>query len=264
MYVENGKVTRQELLELARARVVTTAEVARMLRISRGRAARLAFELKRRGLLTRIQRGVYASVPLEVEPGSLRPDRFVAVQKALGEGYAFSHFSALALLGGEHNVRRSVHVVARDVRPRRRWVGEIAVQVRRIPTQAWIEDISVVRRGGSSLRVTTPERTLVDLAALPAAQQDYEEELAAFRCLLPRSDPGTLARELRRVRRRKTLARAGHLLRESGLAKGEFSKLLSVLRLRAAPAGPSYFGTEPKVPGNRFDPDFKLVYPGAT
>ncbi len=137
------------------------------------------------------------------------------------------------------------------------------MHVRRIPTEEWNSDTSLVRRGGSIVRVTTPERTLVDLAALPAAQQDYAEEVAAYRYLLPKSDPSTLARELAAVRRRKTLARAGHLLRASGVTTGELARLLTVLRNRVAQTGPSYFGTDPKAPGNRYDPEFKLVYPGA-
>jgi len=264
MYVDNRRVNRQDLLRLARARVVTTEELAGLFKVSSSRAARLAFDLKRRGLLTKVKRGVYASVPLDSDPEGFRPDQFIAVQKALGEGYAFSHFSALSLLGGERTVRRNLQVVARDVRPRNRRVGELTVHVRRLPNRMWNSDTSNVRRGGVSLRVTTPERTLIDLAALPAAQQDYEEEVAAYRYLLPRSDPAVLANEVQSVHQRKTLARVGHLLKVSGLARGELSTLVSELRGRVANTSPSYFGTDPKTTGNRFDPEFKLVYPGAT
>jgi len=262
--VDNRRVTRQDLLRLARARVITTEELGGLFSVSSSRAARIAFDLKRRGLLTKVKRGVYASVPLDTDPDRFRPDPFVAVQKALGEGYAFSHFSALSLLGGERTVRRNLQVVAPGVRPRNRRVGEVTVHIRRIPKGVWDSDTSDVRRGGVSLRVTRPERTLIDLAALPAAQQDYEEELAGYRYLLPRSDPAALAKEVRGVHQLKTLARVGHLIKASGHARGELATLVSELRARVANTSPSYFGTAPRSTGNRFDSEFKLVYPGAT
>jgi predicted transcriptional regulator of viral defense system len=263
MYVAKRRVNRQDLLRLARARVVTTEELGGLFNVSSSRAARIAFDLKRRGLLTKVKRGVYASVPLDTDPERFRPDQFVSVQKALGEGYAFSHFSALSLLGGERTVRRNLQVVARGARPRNRRVGELTVHIRSIAKRAWNSDTSDVRRGGVSVRVTTPERTLIDLAALPAAQQDYEEELAAYRYLLPRADLAALANDVRGVHQQKTLARVGHLIKASGHGRGELARLVSELRGRVANTSPSYFGTAPRSTGNRFDPEFKLVYPGA-
>ncbi|MFI5418742.1 MAG: type IV toxin-antitoxin system AbiEi family antitoxin [Candidatus Lutacidiplasmatales archaeon] len=260
--MDRKRVTREELRLLARGRVFTTKEFAELFHRSLPRAAKLAFDLRKRGFLTEVQRGVYASVPLDADPKTFRSDPFLTVQLTLGRTYAFSHQSALVLHGVEQTVRRTIHVSAPGVRPRRRSVGRLVVHVHGAPQDAWTRAVAKVPRGGTLLRVTTPERTLVDLAALPNSMQDYEEDLEAFRSLLPKVNPRTLEREVRNARSASTRARVGHLLQAAGAEASLASRIRRVVGESGSKTSPSYFATSPHVASNRFDARFRLVYPG--
>ncbi len=255
-------MTRAQLRQLARDRVLTTAHLAERLHRSPASAARVAFDLKRRGFLVPVRRGVYASVPLDADPAGFRPDPFLAVHAALGDEGAFSHWSAVTLLGGEQTVRRTVHVEAPGIRARRRTFGPLVVQEHPAPDLAWRGSTTRVRRGGESLRVTTPERTLADLASMPGPQQDYEETLEAFRSLLPRADPLALLATARRMEGVAARARLGHYLsRAMGETPG-FASVLATLERSLVEASPTYLGTRPRASSNRFDRRFQVVYPG--
>ncbi len=260
--MEYHKVTREDLRRLARAQVVTTQELAELFQRSPTRAAKLAFDLRKRGLLTEVRRGVYASIPLEADPRNFRPDPFLTACRAMGERYAFSHRSALTLLGGEQTVRASVEMTAPGVRPRRRQVGHVRVHLYCTPRDGWGRAQTTVRRGGTTLRVTTPERTLVDLAALPNSQQDYEEDLLAFRALMPRVNPKKLLREVMSRRSARVRSRVGHLLQSSGTEEAGLTDVLRAIQGSVSRSSPSYFATQPHAASNRFDPTFRVVYPG--
>jgi predicted transcriptional regulator of viral defense system len=260
--VEQHRVRRGELLKLARARVVTTSELARLLGTTSRRAAKTAYELRRRGFLSRVGRGVYASVPLDAEAGKFRADPFLAVYKALGEGFAFSHYSALNLLGGEQQIRRDLHVLSPGVRPRTRHVGEQVVHVHAIPPELWEEATTRVRRGQDRLRVTSPEWTLLGLASLPGRPQDYVAALEAFKNLLPKTDPTVLLRAAQTLQGVSAQARLGHLLSKSSENSAEFNSVLAFLERSVHSASPTYLGTRPGRPGNSYDSKFRVVYPG--
>ncbi len=260
--MERMRLDRQALLRLARGRVLTTAELARTLGLSPRGAAKAAFDLRRRGFLVAVKRGVYASVPLEVEPSGFHPDPLLAVHKAMGRRYAFSHWSAVQLLGGEQTVHRTVHVEAPGVRARRRKLGDLEVHEHPVPAHAWGRSTSRVRRGGASLLVTTPERTLVDLASLPGPAQDYDETLEAFRSLLPKVDPPRLTAMVRLTEGCAARARMGHYLARVTGETPEFTSVLSALERSSTRASPTYLGTRARAPSNRFDRRFKVVYPG--
>lgn len=263
--MERRRVNRAALLRVARGRVLTTGDLAQALGVPPRNAAKAAFDLKARGFLKGLQRGLYAAVPLEVEPSRFVPDPFLAVHRALGERYAFSHYSALALLGAEQQVRRGVHVEAPGVRSRRRTVGTTPLHIHALSARAWNGVTMKVRRGGATLLVTTPARTLVDLASLPDPEQDYEEVLEAFKSLLPRIDPVDLSRAASGVSNTAALARLGHFLSrtvgEPPMFRG-FEAVLSDLEHAVAHSSPKYLGTQSRAPSNRYDRRFKIVYPG--
>jgi predicted transcriptional regulator of viral defense system len=260
--MDKHKVTREDLRRLARERVLTTKEFARILHRSARQAAKLAFDLQKRGMLTHVRRGVYASVPLEVDPQGFQPDPFVAAYRALGREYAFSHQSALSLHGLEQTIRATLDMSAPGVRSRTRKVGSFRVRLHSTPRNRWKGATMTVRRGGVSLTVTTPERTLVDFAALPNSAQDYPEAVLAFRSLLPRVDPRRLLREVRRTPHASTRARVGHLLQASGASDSLTSRVVRTIAESGAHVGPAYFATRPRATSNRFDSRFQLVYPG--
>ena len=233
-----------------------------MYHLSRPRAAKLAYDLRARGFLVEVKKGLYASVPLDIDPKGFRPDPFLTVHKALGKNYAFSHLSALALLGFEQTVRKTIHVTAPGVRARRRKIGDLMVHVHSAKKVGWDDATTTVRRGGVSLRVTTPGRTLVDLAALPNSMQDYEGDLEAYRSLLPKTDPKSLRSAILSNPSITTRARLGHLL--AAVTPGVFvsEDTLTAIQDSVKKASPIYFATKPRTASNRYDSRFRVIYPG--
>jgi predicted transcriptional regulator of viral defense system len=118
-----------------------------------------------RGKLKKLARGVYASVPPGVEPEKFQPDCFLATV-ALRPDAIFSYHSALELLGAAHSewrlctaysIRRSQLFNLDDIEVR------FLSQPQRLVRQQSSElGARSVRRFDRELRVTGPERTLVD------------------------------------------------------------------------------------------------------
>ncbi|MCL4324468.1 MAG: hypothetical protein M1144_03275 [Candidatus Thermoplasmatota archaeon] len=260
--MELKRVNRQDLRRLAQKGVVTTRDLSELFDLPPVRARDLAYYLKVRGFLVHVQKGLYACAPLDVDPKRFVPDPYLVVRKALGESYAFSHLSALALLGFEQTVRRTIHVSAPGVRSRRRKLGVLTVHVHSARKDGWLEATTTMRRGGESLRVTTPERTLVDLASLPNSMQGYEEALEAYRSLFPRAEPEKLRQELLANPSGTVRARAGHLLGAIMPGASVPDDLLTEIQDSVKKMSPIYLATKPGNPSNRFDRRFSVVYPG--
>ena len=117
------------------------------------------------GRLKAVARGIYAVVPSGAEPGRFRPDAFL-VAAAVRPDAVFSHHSAFELLGAAHSEWNVVTVSTGlrreplDLAPGRiDFLAHPAALVR-----AGRVDLGVrtVDRSGQTLRVTGPERTLVD------------------------------------------------------------------------------------------------------
>jgi very-short-patch-repair endonuclease len=134
----------QRIVELARRQhgIVSRAQLAE---IGIGRGA--IDERRRKGWLQLVHRGVY----VVGHPNLTRNGHFMAAVLAGGEGAALSHFSA-AVLWGMLTVDGKIHVTAPADR------GRPGLVVHR----ARLDAGELVRRAG--IAVTTPARTLIDLA----------------------------------------------------------------------------------------------------
>jgi len=142
-----------------------------------------------RGKLRKLARGVYASVPPDVEPTKFQPDRFL-VAAALRPDAVFSHHSALELLGAAHSEwRRCTAYSARRSQPfdvdglELRFLSHPQSLVRQ---QAVDLGIRVVHRLDRELRVTGPERTLIDGFRRPdlvGGLAEFVESAAGFSVL---------------------------------------------------------------------------------
>lgn len=118
-----------------------------------------------RGKLKKLTRGVYASVPPGVEVAKFQPDRFL-VAAALRPDAVFSHHSALELLGAAHSEWRLCTAFSNQRSQtfdldglELRFLSQPRSLVR---NQAVDLGIRTIRRLDRELRVTGPERTLVD------------------------------------------------------------------------------------------------------
>jgi predicted transcriptional regulator of viral defense system len=117
------------------------------------------------GRLKSAARGIYAVVPPWTEPARFRPDAFL-VAAAVRADAVFSHHSALELLGSAHSEWNVVTVsTALRRRPLDLEHGRIAFLAHPAAlVRAGSVDLGVrtADRSGQMLRVTGPERTLVD------------------------------------------------------------------------------------------------------
>ena len=180
-------------------RVFTVQEFARHLG---GRKSLAEYRVRyylRQGRLKRLANGVYATVPVGVDAESFEPDAFLAAA-AIRPDAVFAYHSALDLLGQGHSVwwtctvctarRRSPVVLGRTTikflshppaaRPRTR-----APSSRGKGKALWATEVS---RGGRTLQVTTPERTLVDglrELSLVGGLDELVESMDGFATLRP-------------------------------------------------------------------------------
>lgn len=148
-------------------RVFSLDEAVRALDPAGGRKAtleRLKYTASR-GKVKKVARGVYATVPPGVDPAKFQPDRFLAAA-ALRPDAIFSHHSALELLGAAHSEwRQCTAYSARRSHPFKldgvelRFLSQPQPLVRRQLTALGTRSI---RRFERELRVTGPERTLVE------------------------------------------------------------------------------------------------------
>jgi len=169
-------------------RVFNLDEAVRALAPSGGRKATLE-RLKyaaRRGKLKKLARGVYASVPPGVEPSDFQPDRFLAAV-ALRPDAVFSHHSALELLGAAHSDWRLCTAYSdRRSQPfdldglELRFLSQPRALVRRNATELGVRSVHRLDR---ELRITGPERTLIDGFRRPdmvGGPEEFVESAAGF------------------------------------------------------------------------------------
>lgn len=130
--------------------------------IEPARAARLLRHLAGQGWLTRVRRGLYATVPLEAEsPEDWRVDPWVVVDAALGEGYiggwtALHHWDLT-----DQIFATTVYLTARPVAHREREIGGARFELRHIGGDDRF-GTKRVWRGRVPVEVSDRARTLVD------------------------------------------------------------------------------------------------------
>lgn len=130
--------------------------------LPRQRTTRLLAHLASGGWLSRIQRGLYTTVPLGAsKPGDWREDPWLVAARAfdpcyLGGWTAFEHWGLT-----EQVFRDIVVVTARKVRARDRRIQEVVYRLRHRAQELHFGTTRVWRDGGA-VAVSDQERTLVD------------------------------------------------------------------------------------------------------
>jgi len=112
-----------------------------------------------------VTRGVYAAVPFGMDPGRFRPDPFLVAAVVRPDG-VFAYYSAASLLGVS---RVEWNVVTMVTARRRRAVDVDGVRLDFVAPATALHHLHeqgvgmrTVDRSGRALRVTGPERTLVE------------------------------------------------------------------------------------------------------
>lgn len=165
---------------LRRHRVFTLADLVASLPLRSGR--RTALErvryLSTRGRLKVLGRGVYASVPPDVEARDFQPDPFL-VAVAMRPDLVFSHHAALQLHGAAHSVWSEVAGWTGGRRGTVR-LGSAVLRFLAPPSalgrEAGLETaVETTRREGRALRLTSRERTLLECLRQPHLAGGLEE-----------------------------------------------------------------------------------------
>jgi len=123
-----------------------------------------------RARLKLVEKGVYAVIPPGVEPKQFVPDRFL-VATALRDDAVLAYHSALELLGYGHGAYRDTfYLTARRRKDLRLAGGRVRSLLHPKRLREKGEEsygVETRERLGVKLRVTGPERTLVDCLAAP-------------------------------------------------------------------------------------------------
>lgn len=172
-HAEQQHPTRRTTDFMALNSIFTVEEFARHLDADKSLAEYRVRYYLQQGRLKRLANGVYATVPVNAVRESYEPDAYLAAA-AIRPDAVFAYHSALDLLGQGHSVwwtctvctarRRSPVMVGRTTikflshpqAAQPRYEAQLSRGQADIP---WTTEVS---RGGKILRVTTPERTLVD------------------------------------------------------------------------------------------------------
>lgn len=118
-----------------------------------------------KGRLKLVTRGVYATTPPDMDLGKFRADAFL-VAAALRSDALFSHHSALELLGATRSEQSPVTICTRSRRSPVDLDGQFIRFLNHPPglRRARREDLGTqeITRSKRTLRITGPERTLID------------------------------------------------------------------------------------------------------
>jgi predicted transcriptional regulator of viral defense system len=130
------------------------------------------------GRLLNVRRGLYARVPEDAEPGRFRVDAYLVASR-LSEDAVIAYHAALQLLGHAHSLSRRITYLTRRRAKPFEFQGTDFVPVLVPAVLRARPDIGggiiEERRQGLTLRVTSRERTLVDVLDAPEYGGGWEE-----------------------------------------------------------------------------------------
>jgi len=213
-----------------------------------------------RGRLKLVEKGVYAVLPPGVDPEKLTPDRFL-VAAALRDDAVFAYHSALELLGYAHSIYRDTFYLTS--RRRKDLVldgGRVRAFLHPKPLRKKGEEdygVEVRERLGVKIKVTGPERTLVDCLAAPRYAGGLEEVFQSARGM-PVLDLDRLLGYLERLGEHRLFSVLGFFLERE--AERLFVPPEFLDRLKAErPHSPTYLDREKR--GGRLEKRWNLIVP---
>lgn len=165
-------------LEEEEAGVVTLAELAKKLRLTRLQAWKLASRLVRKKRLVRLKRGVYLFAPMKAGPKGLWSENALAIVPALMEekGYYVGFWAALNHYGLTEQIPFSVQIVTTS---RQRNFEALQtrfefIQVRRLGE--WQEE----KIGDKGVKFATIEQVILDCLEMPEKSGGVKEACKAL------------------------------------------------------------------------------------
>jgi len=213
-----------------------------------GRSPATSLTLLKRGVasgrLLHLRRGVYAVVPPGVDPKHAEVDRFL-LAGALTPDAVVAFHAALELHGRAYSTWSRVHVWTHHRSKPWRWRGGEVVPVL-VPaafrgTESAAHGVTTRHHAGSTVQVTSLERTLVDVLDQPDKGGSWEEILRSA-AMIEFVDLDAVLAHTVRIGRALTAARVGWVLSQRADAWHVDDAHLAVLRERR-PDSPTYLDT---------------------
>lgn len=133
---------------------------------------------QRTGRLVRARRGLYVVVPPSVSPDACPVDPYLLAAKAAPDAVLAYH-TALEFHGRAYSVFQRFHYLSRE--QQRPWsfrgyaFRRVAVPKALRCKRAWDVGVKISERAGEEVRVTSLERTFVDVLSRPDLAGGYEE-----------------------------------------------------------------------------------------
>jgi predicted transcriptional regulator of viral defense system len=213
------------------------------------------------GRLIHVRRGLYAQVPVGADPATFHVDPFLLASRAAPDAVIAYH-AALEMHGKAHSVSSRITYLARRRARPFEFQGTTfvavqdpsAIRIRRDRGGGIREDV----RQGLAVRVTTHERTLVDVLDAPDLGGGWEEIWRSLESIEFFDLDAVIAYALR-LGSALTIARVGYYLEQHRAPLFVEDRHLARLRARA-PAQPSYFERQRRR-GGRLVPQWNLIVP---
>jgi predicted transcriptional regulator of viral defense system len=246
---------------LATHPVFRVEEVARLSRLSPTSLKSLLRYHLDQGHLLRVRRGLYAPVPRGGGPETASPDPFLVASRMTADSVLGFH-TALAFHGRAYSVRQDFTVWSATPARAFEFRGQRfrAVTPGRGPASRRRMKIGVVKteRQGLALRVTTLERTLVDVLDRPDLAGGWEEVWRSLE-MVEFFDLDAVLAYVRLLRNAATAARVGFYLEQHAATLQVDAAHLRALR-RLRPAQPRYMD---RSRGGTWVAGWNLVVPDA-
>jgi len=207
---------------------ITTADLATALDVSRPTAAVILSRLANKGAIDRVGRGVYGVRPMRAIGVPWATSGLVAVANLL-DGLDYYVGGSVALT--THHLTEQVYHSVVDVfvtnRPTDRRLGSAWIVFHTIclprVNHPGITDILI---GQTTVRMSDPERTLLDLVDRPSLLGSARSALGVVRDALARVDVDRLISYASSWPRRSTRQRLGYLLEQAGVSRARLAPLL--------------------------------------
>ncbi len=197
------------------------------------------------GNLVHIRRGLYATLPRGAPPQGVTVDPYLLSTK-LAEDAVVAHHAALQFHGKAYSIWRRFHYLTR-ARQRRFVFGDLEFVPVQVPAalrslQHFGGGIVEHRHAGGLARVTTLERTLVDVLDAPETCGGWEEIWRSFE-MVEYFDLDAVIDHTRKAQSALTAARVGFYVeqhREQLMVEEQHLQALAELR----PAQPRYLDSQ--------------------
>jgi predicted transcriptional regulator of viral defense system len=213
------------------------------------------------GHLQRVRRGLYATVPRNTKLGQAKPDPFLLASRMTGDAVLGFH-TALAFHGRAYSTRQEFTVwSAAPVRPfefQGQTFRAIVPARNTRSTRRMVTGVVEADRQGLAVRVTTLERTLVDVLDRPDLCGGWEEAWRSLE-MVEYFDLDQVVAYVRLLKNATTTARVGFYLEQHAKSLQVDEAHLRPLR-RLRPAQPRYMDRDR---GGKWVAGWSLMVPTA-